>query len=141
VFVDDGTDALQKFALTSYPEENLRRFFEPIAGNARAGLTGLYERFKPRTIGLAIDGARGVTRGLTQATYLAFVEWFGPEASSKFTSAAPLITEYFDTRIPGEHEVYTRLVKITDEIARLALSNAVITAWQDDGRRRAPLPV
>jgi len=127
VFVDDGTDALKAFALTSYPEENLRKFFEPIAGNARAGLTGLYERFKPKTIGLALDGSRGVTRGLTHATYLTLVEWFGVEASAKFTSAAPLISEYFDTRIPGEHEVYTRLVKITDEIARLALSNAVIT--------------
>jgi hypothetical protein len=127
VFVDDGTDVLKAFALTSYPEENLRRFFEPIAGNARAGLTGLHERFNPKTIGLALDGSRGVTRGLTHATYLSLVEWFGPEASAKFTSAAPLISEYLDTRVPAELEVYTRLVKITDEIARLALSNAVIT--------------
>ena len=72
VFVDDGTAALRAFALTSYPEENLQRFFEPMADgrNARAGLTALYERFKPKTIGLALDGSRGVTRGLTHATYL-----------------------------------------------------------------------
>jgi Xaa-Pro aminopeptidase len=64
---------------------------------------------------------------MSHATFKALEEWLGPEAAARFTSAADLIDEYQDTRIPEEAESYTRLVRITDEIAKRAFSNAVIT--------------
>ena len=50
----------------------------------------------------------------------------GPEAENRFASAAPLINEYLATRIPEEFEHYERLVALTEDIVRTALSNEVI---------------
>lgn len=129
VFVDAGADGLKRFSITGYPEENLGRFFEPMPEGRNPGrmLAQLAERFRPATIALAMDGSRGVTRGLTHATYQALVEWLGADASRRFVSAADLIEEYLDTRIPAEHPHYTTLVALTDEITRRAFSNEVIT--------------
>src|SRR5262249_45557419 len=77
--------------------------------------------------GLAMDGNRGVMRSLTHATYEALKEWLGSDGAGRFVSAAPLIEEYLDTRIPDELDDYTTLVSLTDEITRRALSNEVIT--------------
>lgn len=127
VLVDDGA-GLQRFSITGYPEENLKTLFQPMPEGRNPGkmLAELYQRFQPKTIGLAIDGSRGVTRGLSHATYELLRTWMGPDATSRFTSAAGLIDEYFDTRIPEEMETYTHLVAITDQIARQALSDAVV---------------
>ncbi|MGE3616569.1 MAG: M24 family metallopeptidase [Gemmatimonadales bacterium] len=129
VFVDAGADGLKRYSITGYPEEALGRFFQPMPEGRNPGkmLAELYVRHQPKTIGLAIEGSRGVTRGVTHATYQALAGWLGPEAAGRFTSAADLIEEYFDTRIPDERPAYTDLVAITDQIARLAFSNAVIT--------------
>lgn len=129
VLVDDGSDRLATFSITGYPEENIRAFFEPMPDGRNPGkmLAQLVERFQPKTIGLALDGSRGVTRGLTHATWQELVTWLGPDTSRRFVSAADLIEEYFDTRIPEEKAAYTHLVRITDEIARTALSARVIT--------------
>lgn len=129
VFVDAGAAGLKRFSITGYPEENLGRFFEPMPEGRNPGkmLAQLVERFQPATIALAMDGTRGVTRGLTNATYRALVEWLGQETAARFVSAADLIEEYLDTRIPEEHAHYTTLVALTDEITRRALSNEVIT--------------
>ena len=129
VFVDAGSEGLRRFSITGYPEENLRRFFEPMPEGRHPDrmLAELVSRYQPRTIGLALEGARGVTRSLTHATWDELRRWLGPEVSSRFVSAAPLIEEYLDTRIPEELETYRTLVRITDRIARRALSNEVIT--------------
>ena len=90
-------------------------------------LAQLDREFSPKTIALAMDGSRGVTRGLTHATYQLITEALGPEATTRFVSAADLIEEDLDTRIPEEQETYTTLVRLTDEITKRALSNEVIT--------------
>jgi hypothetical protein len=129
VFVDAGPDGLKKFSITGYPEEHLKAFFEPMPEGRNPGkmLTELVNRYRPRTIGLALDGSRGATRGLSHATYEALKQWLGPEASGRFTGVAPLIEEWADTRIPEERDSYTVLVAITEQIAQRALSNEVVT--------------
>jgi Xaa-Pro aminopeptidase len=51
----------------------------------------------------------------------------GPELSSRFVSAAPLIVEYMDTRLPEELEHYRTAVAVTDILTQRAFSNEVIT--------------
>jgi len=129
VFVDGGAEGLKRFSITGYPEENLGRFFEPMPEGRNPGkmLVELYQRFQPKTIALAMDGNRGVTRTLTRATFDALKQWLGSDAVARFVSAGPLIEEFLDTRIPEELEHYTTLVRLTDEMTRRALSNEVIT--------------
>ncbi|MBP1767010.1 MAG: putative lipoprotein, partial [Candidatus Aminicenantes bacterium] len=126
VFVDAGEAGLKKLAVLGYNEENVERFFEI----SKAGIKTLKEwdeKYRPKTIGLGIGGRRGVTRSLTHDTYRFLVDNLGAEAEKRFVSAAPLIEEYLDTRIPEEREHYARLVRTTEVLARRALSNEVIT--------------
>ncbi|MEO8449606.1 MAG: Xaa-Pro aminopeptidase [Gemmatimonadota bacterium] len=128
VFIDAGAAGLAKYSITGYPEENLGRFFEPMPDGRNPGkaLSELIAKYHPATIALALDGTRGVTRGLSHATYEALKEWLGTESSSRFVSAADLIEDYLDTRIPEELATYTTMVRITDEITKRVLSNAVV---------------
>jgi hypothetical protein len=71
-------------------------------------------------------GRRGVTRSLTRDTYVDLVNLLGPEGQQRVVPAADLIEEYLDTRIPEEMEHYTKVVHLTEVIARRALSNEVI---------------
>jgi Xaa-Pro aminopeptidase len=128
VFIDAG-DSLRRVAITGYSEETLTRFFEspdePVPPAQR--LAQLYAQYRPARIGIAIGGSRGVTRSLTHDTYEFLATAMGDEARARFVSAAPLIEEYLDTRIPEERESYTALVALTEEITARALSNEVIT--------------
>ena len=128
VFIDAG-DRLRTLALTSYSEENLKRFFEATDQPRPAPqvLKALYDEHKPAKIGLSIGGSRGVQRSLTKASYDFLVTSMGADAESHFTSAADLIEEYCDTRLPEERPYYTTLVALTDEITKKGMSNAVIT--------------
>jgi Xaa-Pro aminopeptidase len=132
VFIDGGAAGLQKHAITSYTEENLRRFFEapgpqdeprPPAATLRA----LFDRWQPQTIGLSIGGRRGQTRTLGYDAHRFLAEAMYTEAESRFVSAAGLIEEYLDTRLPEERPHYTAAVRVTEEIVARALSPAVIT--------------
>jgi Xaa-Pro dipeptidase len=109
VFVDGRDAGLKRVAITGYAEENLKRFFEapeePVAANTR--LAQLVEEFDPKTIGLGIGGARGITRSLTYDTHHFIREAVGEKYAARFTSAADLIEEYLDTRLPAEKEHYT----------------------------------
>ncbi len=135
VFVDGGDDGLAAYSDYWRPTADYRRFFEPIpaARNARGiqdtrtGLRVLWERYDPATIGLAIGGNRGHDSSLTHDSYRFLADALGPAAESRFVSAAPLIEDVFDTRLPGELEPYRQLVLATDVIAQTALSNVVIT--------------
>jgi Xaa-Pro aminopeptidase len=128
LFIDTG-ERLRKLAITGYAEENLKAFFEsPDEPRPAADvLPELYQQHPPKTIALGIGGTRGVTRSLTHDSYLLLARILGPEAEKKFVPAAELIEEYLDTRIPEELEVYRSLVKLTEVLARRALSNEVIT--------------
>ena len=126
VFVDGGEAGLKKLAVLGYNEENVERFFE-ISKQSIKTLKEWDEKYKPKAIGLGIGGRRGVTRSLTYDTYKFLVDSLGPEAEKRFVSAAPLIEEYLDTRLPEESEPYAKLVRVTEVLARRALSNEVVT--------------
>ena len=126
-FFDAGGEGLKKLAVTGYAEESVERFFEsPRAGAGIKALKEWVERYKPAAIALSIGGRRGVTRSLTRDTYQWLAETLGPEAEKRFASAAGLIEDYLDTRIPEEFEHYAALVRATEVLARRALSNEVI---------------
>ena len=135
VFVDTGDDGLAAYSDYWRPTADYRRFFEPLpaARNARGiqdtgtGLRVLWERYDPASIGLAIGGNRGHDSSLTHDSYRFLADALGAEAESRFVSAAELIEDVFDTRLPGELEPYRQLVLATDVIAQTALSNVVIT--------------
>ena len=129
IFVDAGDQGLKRIAVSGYAEENLRRFFESPEDPKPAAkvLPEIYSLYKPKRIALNMGGARGVMRSLTHDSFLFLTQTLGPEASVKFVSAADLLEEYFDTRIPEEFEHYSTLVRATDVLTRRVLSNEVIT--------------
>lgn len=127
VFIDAG-DKLRKIAVTGFAEESLRKFFESPDDPKPADqvFKQLIAENPPKKIAIAMEGRRGVQRSLTHATYEWLKEQLGPEAAAKLTSAADLIEEYADTRIPEEYPYYEQAVRLTDEITKRALSSEVI---------------
>ena len=128
VFVDAGAAGLKRHAVTGFWEEAISRYFETDRDPKPAdqAMKALYERYRPRSIALSIDGKRGVTRSLTRSSYEFLAEAMGPEARARFVSAEPLIEEYSDTRLPEEAPVYRQMVELTQALARRALSGEVI---------------
>ncbi len=128
VFIDAGPEGLKRVALSSYSEATLERFFElPAEGRKpRDVLADLVARYEPQTIALGIGGERGVTRSLTRDSYAFLVEALGAEAEARFVSAAPLIEEYLDTRLPEEWSHYQRLVALTEAVVKEAFSPEVV---------------
>jgi Xaa-Pro dipeptidase len=127
VFIDTGSE-LRKIAITGYAEENVKRFFEeedePKPADQR--LAALYAQYHPKHIGLSFGARRGVQRSLTHDTYQFIAKSMGADAESHFVSAADLIEEYSDTRLPEEFDTYKMLVTLTDELTKRAFSNEVI---------------
>ncbi|HEX7331209.1 MAG TPA: M24 family metallopeptidase [Pyrinomonadaceae bacterium] len=130
IFADRGGDKLDCLALVRYPEEALKRFFEvlnPPGRDIPATLRRVIEERKPKTIALNMGGTRGATTGLTQDAYKFLTETLGQDYASRFVSAAPLIVEYMDTRLPEELEHYRTAVELTEILTLRAFSNEVIT--------------
>jgi Xaa-Pro dipeptidase len=50
----------------------------------------------------------------------------GSEEQGRFISAAPLIEEYLDTRIPEGLEHYRKLVALTEQVVKQAFSAEVV---------------
>ncbi len=129
VFADAGAEGLRKYAVTGFPQEQVRRHFEsprdPVPATTQ--LPELYARHRPARIGLNIGGRKGVQRSLTHDSYLFLSETLGPEATRAFVSAADFLEEFYETRIPEELEYFRVHVQATDVLARRALSNEVIT--------------
>ena len=128
VFIDAGPAGLKRHAVTGFWEEALSRYFETDRDPKPwdQAMKALYEKYRPRTIALSIDGKRGVTRSLTRSSYDFLAEAMGPEAKARFVPAAELIEEYSDTRLPEEAAVYRKMVELTATLARRALSSEVI---------------
>ena len=130
VFADRGGDKLDRIAIVRYPEEHLKNFFEvlnPPGRDIPATLLRVVEERKPKTIALNMGGGRGATDGLTQEAYKFLTESLGPPNAARFVSAAPLIVEYMDTRVPEELEHYRTAVELTEILTQRAFSNEVIT--------------
>ncbi len=127
IFIDTGS-GLRKVAVTGYAEENVNRFFEQEEDPKPADqqLSALYAQYHPKHIGLSIDAKRGAQRSLTHDSYQFLAKSMGGDAESHFVSAADLIEEYSDTRLPEEFESYKLLVRLTDQITKRAFSNEVI---------------
>jgi len=129
IFADRGGDKLDRIALVRYSEEHLKYFFEvlnPAGKDIPATLHRIVEERNPKTIALNMGGTRGATNGLTRDAYKFLTDTLG-EYASRFVSAAPLIVEYMDTRLPEELEHYRTAVALTDVLTQRAFSNEVIT--------------
>jgi Xaa-Pro aminopeptidase len=130
IFTDRGTDKLERIALVRYPEEHLRSFFEvvnPPGREIQSTLKKIVEDRKPKTIALNMGGTRGAMNGLTYDAQKFLAETLGDKYADRFVTAAPLIVEYMDTRLPAELEHYRKAVELTEIITRRAFSNEVIT--------------
>jgi len=130
IFTDRGNDKLDRIALVRYPDEHLRPFFEvlnPPGREIATTLKKLVEERDPKTIALNFGGSRGAMNGLTYDAYKFLADTLGTKYSERFVSAASLIVEYMDTRLPDELEHYRKAVELTDIITRRAFSNEVIT--------------
>jgi Xaa-Pro aminopeptidase len=130
LFTDRGMDKLERIALVRYPEEHLKYHFEvlnPPGSQIASTLRKLVEERQPKTIALNMGGTRGATNGLTYDAHKYLTETLGEDLAKRFTSAAALITEYQDTRLPEELEHYRLAVALTDILTQRAFSNEVIT--------------
>ena len=130
IFADRGGDKLDRIAIVRYPEEHLNYFYEvlnPPGREIAVTLRRIVEERNPKTIALNIGGMRGATDGLTVEAHKFLSEAIGPDHASRFVSAAPLIVEYMDTRLPEELEHYRTAVAVTDILTQRAFSNEVIT--------------
>jgi Xaa-Pro aminopeptidase len=130
IFADRGGDKLDRIAIVRYPEEHLKNFFEvlnPPGRDIPATLLRVVEERKPKTIALNMGGGRGATDGLTLEAFKFLTDAVGPTNAGRIVSAAPLIVEYMDTRVPEELELYRTAVELTDILTQRAFSNEVIT--------------
>jgi len=130
IFADRGGDKLDRIALVRYPEEHLKYFFEVLNPPGREiadTLRRLVQERNPKTIALNMGGTRGATNGITHDAFKYLTETLGQDFASRFVSAAPLIVEYMDTRLPEELEHYRTAVAVTDILTQRAFSNEVIT--------------
>lgn len=128
IFIDRG-DRLEKIALVRYAEERLKNHYTmllPPRDKFGDELKKLVDGRNPKTIALNYLGTRGQQGGLTYDGYKFLADTLGPENEKKFVSAANLLTEFLDTRIPEELEHYRTAVLATDVITRRAFSNEVI---------------
>ena len=128
VFIDRN-GKLEKYAVVRYLEEPLKRHYtlmSPPRGETAATLKKLVDDRDPKTIALNIGGTRGQQSGLTYDGYRFIAESLGPANEKKFVSAANLLTDFFDTRLPDELEHYRTAVFVTDVITRRAFSSEVI---------------
>lgn len=128
IFIDEG-QRIERIAMVRYDEERLRnhyRFVMPARDKFGEELRKIVDARKPKTIALNIGGSRGQQSGLSHDSYNFLVESLGAENEKKFVSAANLLTEFFDTRVPEELAEYEKAVLATDVITRRAFSNEVI---------------
>ena len=129
IFIDRGT-RLERIAVVRYVEERLKKHYKvlnPPRAELAAAIKRIVDERAPKTIALNYGGSRGQQNGLTHDGYQFMAEALGPENEKKFVSAAQLLTDFFDTRVPDELPHYEPAVLATDVITRRAFSNEVIT--------------
>jgi Xaa-Pro aminopeptidase len=128
VFIDRG-ERIERIAVVRYAEERLKNHYTmllPARDKFAETIRKLVDDRKPNTIALNMGGTRGQQNGLTYDGYKFLADALGPDNEKKFVSAANLLTEFLDTRLPDELEHYRTAVLATDVITRRAFSNQVI---------------
>lgn len=128
IFVDRG-ERIERIAMVRYDEERLKthyRMVMPARDKFGEELKKIVDERAPKTIALNIGGSRGQQSGLSYDSYRFLAGSLGAESEKKFVSAAELLVEFFDTRLPEELEHYRKAVLVTDVITRRAFSNEVI---------------
>lgn len=128
IFVDRG-ERIERIAMVRYDEERLKthyRMVMPARDKFGDELKKIVDGRAPKTIALNIGGSRGQQSGLSYDSYRFLAGSLGAENEKKFVSAAELLVEFFDTRLPEELEHYRKAVLVTDVITRRAFSNEVI---------------
>ncbi len=129
IFIDQG-ERIERIAMVRYDEERLKNHYKlvmPARDKFGEELRKIVDGRKPKSIALNIGGSRGQQSGLSHDSYKFLAETLGAENEKKFVSAADLLVEFFDTRLPDELEHYRNAVLATDVITRRAFSNEVIT--------------
>ena len=129
IFIDRG-DKLERIAMVRYDEERLHNHYKlvmPARDKFGEELRKIVDEAKPKTIALNYGGTRGQQSGLSYDAYKFLAESLGAENEKKFVSAAPLLTEFLDTRLPDELTEYQKAVHLTDFLVRRAFSTEVIT--------------
>ena len=128
IFIDRG-DQLERIALVRYDEESLSKHYRmllPPRDKFGEELRKIVNERNPKPLALNFGGTRGQQAGLSHDAYKFLAETLGPENEKKFVSAADLLTEFLDTRLPEELQQYRNAVLATDVITRRAFSNEVI---------------
>jgi Xaa-Pro aminopeptidase len=123
-------DTVERTAMVRYEEERLANHYTimmPARDKLPEELKKFVDKRNPKTIALNFGGPRGQQDGLTYDSYKFLADALGPDDEKKFVTAAKLLTEFFDTRLPEEMTEYQKAVLATDVITRRALSNEVIT--------------
>ncbi len=129
IFIDQG-ERIERIAMVRYDEERLKNHYKlvmPARDKFGDELRKIVDSRKPKSIALNIGGSRGQQSGLSHDSYKFLAETLGAENEKKFVSAADLLVEFFDTRLPDELDHYRNAVLATDVITRRAFSNEVIT--------------
>ena len=129
IFIDRG-DRLDRIAMVRYDEERLNTHYKlvmPARDKFGEELKKIIDDANPKAIALNYGGTRGQQAGLSHDAYKFLAETLGPENEKRFVSAANLLTEFLDTRLPGELAEYQKAVLVTDILTRRAFSNEVIT--------------
>jgi hypothetical protein len=112
IFFDNG-NALERFAVVRYEEEQLKKFYtliNPARDKTAETIRKIVEERKPQTIALNMGYGRGQADGITHDAYKFLAETLGKDYESRFVSAGNLVTDYLDTRIPDELEHYSTAV-------------------------------
>lgn len=128
IFIDRG-ETIERIAMVRYDEERLKNHYRmvmPARDKFGEELKKIVDERAPKTIALNIGGSRGQKSGLSYDSYRFLAGSLGAENEKKFVSAAELLVEFFDTRLPEELEHYRKAVLVTDVITRRAFSNEVI---------------
>lgn len=128
IFIDQG-ERLERIAVVRYDEERLNNHYRlllPPRDKIGEEIRKIVDARKPKTIALNFGGTRGQQSGLTFDAHKFLADSLGKENEKRFVPAADLLTEFLDTRIPEELELYRTAVLATDVITRRAFSNEVI---------------
>lgn len=128
VFADNG-DSVSRYAVARYPVGTMF----PSAWNPEeqpdqwARLVELIEEADPQSIALNTSSMFRLADGLTQQQYTEFMAALPRRYRRRVVSGEQLATDWLQTRIPAEINVFSGIVRIAHDVISEAFSRAVVT--------------